>query len=269
MNWVLLTNSLMVALLALAAAAVFGLSAALCGMTVGRRGRRLLAIGMVIAFALPSFMVTGLWIDLLGKAGRFGEYAPFDIYSLWGCAWILGLMLWPVIAAAAWIAWRRLDAAELECDSRLRGGWMLRDLLIPTAVPVVRLAAGVVFVLALGNFAVPAILQVKTYPAEIWLRFNTANDAVGAFLIGWPLLLAPAILLLAFRHRRFRMPHVSGNVSVRLFRSRMGGNVCRVNSVFAFVVVALSVGLPVLQLLLSERTMAIQSKRRPPHRSPY
>ena len=36
----------------------------------------------------------------------------------------------------------------------------------------------------------------------------------------------------------------------------MGGNVCRVNSVFAFVVVALSVGLPVLQLLLSERTWA-------------
>ena len=256
MNWVLLTNSLMVALLALAAAMGFGLSAAMCGMTAGRCGRRVLIVGMVVAFALPSFMVTGLWIDLLGNAGMLRNLVPFDVYSLWGCAWILGLMLWPVVAAAAWVAWRRLDASSLECDPILRGSWLVGDLLAPTAIPALRLAAGLVFVLALGNFAVPAILQVKTYPAEIWLRFNTANDAAGAFLVGWPLLLAPAILLVVFRHRRFRMTQATAGVSAALFRSRLGEKVCLANNLCAFAIVALSVVLPVLQLLLSERTWA-------------
>ena len=35
------------------------------------------------------------------------------------------------------------------------------------------------FVLALNNFAVPAILQVKVFPAEMWVRFNTTFDTLG------------------------------------------------------------------------------------------
>jgi len=256
MNWALLTNSLMVALLATAAATVFGLSAALWSLTLGRRGRRLAFGGMIVAFALPSFLVTGIWIDLLGNTGRLRSVIPFDVYSLWGCAWILGLMLWPVVGAAAHMAWRRLDAELLECDPMLRGKWLLRDLMAPSVLPALRVAMGLVFVLALGNFAVPAILQVKTWPAEIWLRFNTANDAAGAFQAGWPLLLAPAILLFAIRHRQFRLPHTGKEVDPRLFRARLGIGVVQLNSLLAVSVVAISVALPMAQLALSERTWA-------------
>jgi len=254
MNWALLTNSLTVALLATAAATVFGLSAALWMVTLERRGRRAAYCGMIVAFALPSFLVTGIWIDLLGNTGRLRPVIPFDVYSLWGCAWILGLMLWPVVGAAALIAWRRLEAEQMECDPMLRGNWLLRDLLAPTAAPALRIAAGLVFVLALGNFAVPAILQVKTWPAEIWLRFNTANDTAGALQASWPLLLAPAVLLLAVRHRPFRLPQTTSGIRPRLFKERLGPGFLRVNAVMAILLLGLSTVLPVANLLLSERT---------------
>jgi len=39
------------------------------------------------------------------------------------------------------------------------------------------------------NFAVPAILQVKVFPAEVWVRFNTSFDTLGALRLSWPLVL--------------------------------------------------------------------------------
>jgi len=37
--------------------------------------------------------------------------------------------------------------------------------------------------LALNNFAVPAILQVKVFPAEMWVRFNTTFDTQSAHCV--------------------------------------------------------------------------------------
>ncbi len=254
MNWALLTNSLTVALLATAAATALGLSAALWTLTLGPRGRRTALCGMIVAFALPSFLVTGIWIDLLGNTGRLRSVIPFDVYSLWGCAWILGLMHWPVVCVAAFFAWRRLEADQLESDPMLRGWWLLRDVLAPAALPALRIGAELVFVLALGNFAVPAILQVKTWPAEIWLRFNTANDAAGALRASWPLLFAPAVFLLAVRHRRFRLPHTSAGIQPRLVKTRLGSGLVRANAAMALLALGLSAVLPVANLLLSGRT---------------
>ncbi len=254
MNWVLLKNSLMVGALATAVALIMGLVVAVWLLTLGRRARAV-ALGCAVAgFALPAFLVTGIWLDLLGNAGRLRDWVPFDVYSLPGCAWILGLMHWPVAAAAAWLAWRRIEAAQLEVDPMLRGAALLRDLLLPIAAPALRIAAALMLVLTLGNFAVPSILQVKTYPAEIWLRFNTANDVQGAFVVGWPLLLAPAVLLLALRHRQFRLPHVAGGAAAALFRGRLGGGLSWTVGGVALAVMALSMVLPVTLLLASART---------------
>jgi len=116
------------------------------------------------------------------------------------------------------------------------------------------LAAVLTFVLALNNFAVPAILQVKVFPAEVWVRFNTNLDSVAALESSWPLISRAVVTdrfirsgahRLAKRWRirpRLRFPPATERRLV-LFRWR--------DDVLASL---LSVGLPLTQLLATPTT---------------
>ena len=155
----------------------------------------------VVTLALPPFLVANCWLHLLGQTGVWRGWLPVEICSLGGATWLLSLQLWPIPFVAVWGAWRRLEAPILESDLRVTGGVLLRSLLLPLARADLGRAAILTFVLALNNFAIPAILQVKVFPAEIWVRFNTTFDTLGALALSWPLVTAPLLLLFWFRGR--------------------------------------------------------------------
>jgi ABC-type Fe3+ transport system permease subunit len=69
----------------------------------------------------------------------------------------------------------------------------LRELLLPAAWPALQAATVLVFVLALANFAIPAIFQVKVFTAEVWLRFSTRFDHLGALVASLPVVVVPAL----------------------------------------------------------------------------
>src|SRR5208283_2368961 len=119
-------------------------------------------------------------------------------------------------------AWQRLEPAQLESDPAVTGRALLGGLLLPLARNALAQAAVLTFVLALNNFAVPAILQVKVFPAEMWVRFNTSFDTLGALQLSWPLVLAPLLLLLWFARRELPWPRTEGPVPARLFRQQLG-----------------------------------------------
>src|SRR5437870_555633 len=77
-------------------------------------------------------------------------------------------------------------------------------------------------VLALDNFAVPALLQVKVFPVEVWVEFNTNLKVGAALAMSWPLVLAPLLLLLWLRRRNVVWPRLDGPVSARIFRRALG-----------------------------------------------
>ena len=110
------------------------------------------------------------------------------------------------------------------------------------------------FVLALNNFAVPAILQVKVFPAEMWVRFNTTFDTLGALRLSWPLVLAPLLLLLWFARRELPWPRTEGPVSAKLFRQQLGPVWFWFAGACTLVLCLVSVGLPVFQLISVKRT---------------
>ena len=199
MNWTLLTNSLLVAGAATLLAAALGLAVALALASARRTVRAVLLALCVAVLALPSFLVTNSWIDLLGVNGALRPWLPLEIYSRPGAVWILALLLWPVSALGIFSAWQKLDAAHLELDPGLRSANLLRFLLLPAAKSALVISAVITFALALNNFAVPAILQVKVFPAEVWVRFSTSLDAAAAFRLSWPLILGPALLIIFLR----------------------------------------------------------------------
>ncbi len=254
MNWTLLGNSLLVSASATLLAVAMGFFAALFLAGLEWRRRRWLVGLAVLALALPPFLVTGCWLHLLGLTGVWRRWLPFDIYSLGGAVWILSLMLWPISLLLILSAWHRLQPNQLENEPALAGWPLMRWLLAPLAGNALAQSAVVTFVLALNNFAVPAILQVKVFPVEVWLAFNT-NLKIGAALArSWPLALAPLLLLFWLRHRGIAWPRLEGKVSAGVFRRQLGVGWFSLSALVALGVMGLSAGLPLVDLCANKRT---------------
>src|SRR5436190_11324010 len=216
MNWTLIKSSLLVAALSTLLAVAFGFFVALFLAGLKWRWRRWWIGGAVVGLALPPFLVTGCWLHLLGLAGVWRAWLPLDIYSLGGTVWILSLMLWPISLLLILGAWQRLEPAQLEGEPSMSGWLLMRWLLLPLARNALAQSAVVTFVLALNNFAVPAILQVKVFPDEVWVNFNTTFDYTKAAQISWPLVLAPLLLLVWLRRREISWPRLEGAVPAKV-----------------------------------------------------
>lgn len=253
MNWVLFQNSLLVSALTTVLATLFGVLAALfvSGLEPGWRGLFLAAA--VVALALPPFLVTNCWLSLLGQTGLWRRWLPLNIYSLGGTVWILALLLWAIPLFAALAGWQKIEPSLIESEGALTGLAFVRWLLLPAAQSSLHVAALIVLVLALGNFAVPAILQVKVFPAELWVRFSTNFDYLGALALSVPIVLAPLAVALWLRRTPVVWPRLEGPVPAALFRRRLG-LLWWGAAVVPMLVALLAVALPVGNLVLAPRT---------------
>ena len=254
MNWPLLQNSLLLAGTTTVLALGFGLVAALWLATLEARWRNVFLALAIVALALPPFLVTNCWISLLGETGTFRAWLPFKIYSLGGTIWILALLLWPITSFAALAAWRRLEAAQLECEPAMTGWSLLRWLLVPVAKGELALATVLTFVLALNNFAVPAILQTKVLPDEMWVQFNTKFDTLAALRLSVPLVIAPVLLLAWATRRSVAWPRIQGAVPASIFRRQLGSTWRIGCGALAVLLCVVSVGLPLGQIVFAPRT---------------
>jgi ABC-type Fe3+ transport system permease subunit/DNA-binding beta-propeller fold protein YncE len=249
----LLFNSLAVSGAATALALGLGLATALFAAGLGRVGQSLLAAAAAVALALPPFLVANCWLSLLGRNGAWRDWLPFEIYSGAGAVWVLAMLLWGLPFFAGRAAWLRLDPALFEADPALRGPALLRRLLWPAVCGAAGWAALVVFVLALSNFAVPALLQVRVLPAEIWVRFNTDFDPLGAMRLSLPLLVAVGLLFLLVRSGAMPWPKSGAGDAGPLLRRQLGGWWWAAG-VAAIVLLMVAVALPVLDLVAATRT---------------
>jgi ABC-type Fe3+ transport system permease subunit/DNA-binding beta-propeller fold protein YncE len=254
LNWLLLTNSLLVSALATLLAVSFGLAAALWLGGLGPRCRHWFTTVAIIALAMPPFLVTNCWLDLLGNGGAWRSWLPLNIFSLGGAVWILALLLWPLTALMVSAAFGRLQPSQLESDTAVCGWALVRGLLLPAARTALAQAALLTFVLALNNFAVPAILQLKIFPAEIWVHFNTSFDSVGVLRASWPLLIVPLLVVLWLSRRELSWPRQQTSVPPRLFRRQLGPKWFWGCSLLSILVSLLAVGLPLIDLAMAKRT---------------
>jgi ABC-type Fe3+ transport system permease subunit/DNA-binding beta-propeller fold protein YncE len=254
MNWPLVLNSLMVSAGATALAVAGGFLAALWFAGLKGRGRGLFLLGAIAALALPPFLATNCWIDLLGETGRWKRWLPLNIYTLPGAVWILALLAWPITFLLVTAAWRRVQTNQLEIDPYLEKTALIRWLLLPLSRASLAQASVLTFVLSLNNFAVPAILQVKVFPAEIWVRFNTTFDYASALALSWPMFFAPLILASCFRGDPTTWSWNSTPPSPGLWRQQLGRGWNWAGAAAGAGLLAFALGVPMWQLGASART---------------
>jgi iron(III) transport system permease protein len=254
MNWPLLLNSIVVGGVTTVLSCGLGFVMALTLVTAKTGMRRGLLFLSIVALVLPPFLVVNTWLDLFGQAGLLRPWLPLNLYSRGGAILLLSLLTWPIPALFVSTAWTRLERAQLESDTALRGAALIRWLLWPMARRPLAQAAVLTFVLALNNFAIPVILQVPVFPEELWLAFTTRLNDAGAWAAAWPLIVAPLIVLFVLRKPAISWPHAEGAVAGKALRQQLGVGWRLGSGVITSMLVMLSVALPMAQLLFSHRT---------------
>ncbi len=254
MNWSLLQNSLLVSGAATLLALALGFAGAVAVCCLPRGIQRIVVGASIVALAMPPFLVTNCWLSLLGDGGAWRAWVPFKIFTPGGTVWILALLSWPITLLLVRGAWASLDAAHLETDPALRGWSMVRWMLWPMARPAIGLGALLTFVLTFNNFAVPAILQTKVFPAALWVSFNTTFNYSEALKLALPQIIVPTLILGWLFRRGVAWPELRGAPGTAAFRKRLGRLWVGSAHAITCLLLIFSVILPVVELGISART---------------
>lgn len=219
----LLANSLVVAGGAAALALLMGTPT---GILLGRAslpGRSLLIALQVAPILVPSYVAAIGWLHVLGRAGPLNEWLmallqlsrpPLDPYTAGGAIWVLGLGGFPVVALIVMAAVEQLNPDLEEVALLEVGPWrVLRQVTLPQTTPAALGAGLLVFLFALGDFAVPSFFGINVYTVEVFVRFGAFFDFRAGTVAALPLL-ALAVLAFAGQRRLLdRLPFGSGEAS--------------------------------------------------------
>ena len=204
-QWTLLGNSLALAVLVTLLAVGMGVP---LGILLDRTDlplRRPLAALFVVPLLVPPYILAVAWSDLVGRGGWLAPVigtaaaCALDrlLFGLPGCVLVLTAVFLPVPLLLTMTFLRTVDP-RLEDAARLAGGWpdVLREITLPLVLPGVLLSALLVFVLAFGEYGVPAYLRFAVFSVESFTRFSAFYDFRAATAAALPLAGVALVLLL-------------------------------------------------------------------------
>jgi iron(III) transport system permease protein len=193
-QWSLLQNSVLIGAGAAMLATVLG---AALGLYLARglaSQRSWVRLALIAPLLLPPYVIALAWTYLGGSAGLIARAIGHDLVSGWtysatGAAVVLALIYYPIPMLACETALRRIDPG-LE-EAALLSAPPLRVLAVITlrlAAPTLAGSALIVFVLAISDFGVPALLRVRVFTTEIFTAFAALYDFGRATVLVMPLL---------------------------------------------------------------------------------
>ena len=207
-------NTVALAVLVGALAAVLGVATAWTVATRQFPGRRLLSWALMLPLAVPAYVVAYVYTDLLEFAGPVqrglrqafgwqGAVLP-PIRSLGGAALVLGFVLYPYAYLLARVAFANqarslLEAARALGASRRRAFWRVA---LPAARPVVAGGVALAMMEAVADYGVVEYFGVPTFTTGILRTWFAAGDRQAALLLAACLFGLVALLVLGERWAR-------------------------------------------------------------------
>ena len=161
---------------------------------ISLRRKALLRLALATPVLLPPYIVGLAWTYVGSANGWLTTIVGAGLVSAWtyslpAAIVVLSLVFYPVSMLATEAAMRgidgRLEEAALVVASPAR---VLRRITLPLAAPAVLAAALIIFVLAVSEFGVPGLLQVRVYTTEVFTAFAALYDFPRAILLAVPLL---------------------------------------------------------------------------------
>ncbi|MGN7293438.1 ABC transporter permease [Rhizobium sp. SAFR-030] len=229
-TWNTLASSFLGMLVSVLLGGLFGLLLTLFDI----RGRTLLGFLFMLPMMIPPQVTALSWLGLTGPSSTLLKAvgmapplgSPQPLYSLSGLALLLGVQSAPLVYLALRAGLLALPRDGIEA-ARLSGAspyQVLRDIILPLALPGFAAGAAMAFVSNVGNFGIAAILGIPagiyTLPTLIYAKFasfgtNTFADI--SMLSGVIALLSLAGLLVeerVLKGRDYRIIGLSGRSQV-------------------------------------------------------
>ncbi len=222
MSETLFLHSLLVGFGAVVFSSLFGVLAAIVAWALPGWGRRIAGTMTLTSLLLPPFLLANAWLGWLASWRAVQSPEAVEWANLPLTAAALAGLLWPIPALLAVQALDQIPGVQLEMEPRLVGWRLLRWLVWPSVRPGLQASAPLLLALALSNFTLPTLFQVRVFTEAFWVRFNTRLDAWDALSVAWPLLIPPVLLVLLPRPRAFRLPVSQFPVPSNLIRQRLG-----------------------------------------------
>ena len=176
-------NTVVVSTLSTFFATALALPAAYAVARIAMPFRNLILALSVVPLVAPPFIGAFSWITLFGRTGIvthhlelwFGIEMP-SIYGHFGVILAMSLSLFPYVFLIVQGALAASDP-HIEESAQVMGAsrWrILRTLTFPLVTPAIGAAAMIVFIKALGNFGVPAVLGGEMYvlPTLMYFQVN-------------------------------------------------------------------------------------------------
>jgi iron(III) transport system permease protein len=206
-------NSLLAACLATLFACMIGIPLAFCLARVNLPGRPLLLTLATLPLVLPSFVSAYALVLLFGHAGvvttglRSIGIPIGSIYGLPGIVIVLTLTLYPYVVLPVLAGFQAIDASMEEAARNLGGSrpYVIRTVLLPIVMPAILAGGLLVFIEALENFGVPAVLaEDRPFLAvDIFKLFAGESDANPAAAGALSVLLIACTALALFVQRHY------------------------------------------------------------------
>ena len=192
-----LKNSFIVSISVTLLSLLIGIPIGYCVARVKIPGKKLiLSLGM-LPIIMPSFVGAYTWVILLGNKGiirvflnwllsPLGVEVP-SIYGMFGMILCMTLTYYPFVFQLAYGAFASANSL-LEESAMLMGaknGRIMRTITLPLIMPSLGAAALLVFVRAIGNFGIPAVIGGSNYvlPTLIFFEVNGFFNINGACAI--------------------------------------------------------------------------------------
>ncbi|MEW6096315.1 MAG: iron ABC transporter permease [bacterium] len=268
-QFILLKNSLLVAGLSTFLAILIGVPIALFISRTNMPLRGVFTALCVVPLLVPPYINAIAWIHLLGQRGVLNiflmrmlglEEPLLTIYGIWGVIFVLTLSYFPFVTLLTASGLITIDP-KLEEAGRLYISEfkVLRRISLKLVIPSILSGALFVFIFAIANFGVPALLRLHVYPIEVFSQFSAFFNFQAATATALPLVvitLGVVFLQRLYMKRRAYMTVSSDWSQPRIVNL---GNWRWLAFIFCLLIISLSVILPVGVLI--HRSASLEAYR--------
>jgi len=260
-----LENTLLLAFLVVSLALFFGVTSAALISYTNVAFKEQLRWLLLLPLAMPAYLVAYLYTDLFDYAGPvqralrawFSWQSPtdywfFDIRTLTGASFMLALVLFPYIYMLTRGAFEQQDQNLLRA-SRLLGFSTKQSFFkvaLPLARPAIAIAASLVLMETLADFATVQYFAVNTLTTAIYDTWLGYGDLAAANTLASVLMLLVLFVVLAEQRTRAGIRHQSSrpNANKELITLSFTGQLMA--SGFCWLLVILGFLLPITLLII-------------------
>ncbi|MCX6085504.1 MAG: hypothetical protein NTX94_03570 [Caldiserica bacterium] len=152
-----------------------------------------LRMALFVPIVIPPYIHALAWMRAAEWFRRMVAVAGVRLPAFQGfgaALWVQGMVYLPLTAGIALAAWSMIDP-QLEDAALMRGSQdrSLWRVVLPLARPVLLSGALLVFVLCMGDLAIPSLFSVNTYALELYARFSATGRISDVTLMAVPIVL--------------------------------------------------------------------------------